>query len=196
MYFRTLRYKFRPSLINFFYFCGWWLLFSTEISSGLKKKKKKFEFNEILIEGKCLWKKILTWNKNLDSLISRPWPKLLPITVNIYRCLYSHELFLPLLDTYCWLDSRMVNLRYLRFACIDLIVTCTIIGTKIQFFFLYLFYSILFYSYNWDFYDTKYIWLYLNEFWIKLLLFVFVEKIFSRTILEDTNFFLLYIYLP
>lgn len=162
----------------------------------LKKKKKKFEFNEILIEGKCLWKKILTWNKNLDSLISRPWPKLLPITVNIYRCLYRHELFLPLLDTYCWLDSRMVNLRYLRFACIDLIITCTIIGTKIQFFFLYLFYSILFYSYNWDFYDTKYIWLYLNEFWIKLLLFVFVEKIFSRTVLEDTNFFLLYIYLP
>lgn len=63
---------------------GWWS--SVIIFDGnfkwLKKKKKEFEFNEILIEGKCLWRKYWQyWNKNLDSLISRPWPELLPITV-------------------------------------------------------------------------------------------------------------------
>lgn len=93
--------------------------------------------------------------KNLDSLISRPWPELLPITV-VSRYLYSHELFLSLLDIYSL--ARFKNGQRLWFACIDLIASC--IKTNVRFFFYIFYYFISFHSYYyWDFYDqddTKY----------------------------------------
>lgn len=74
--------------------------------------------------------------KNLDSLISRPWPELLPITV-VSRYLYSHELFLPLLDIYSL--ARFKNGQRLWFACIDLICV-----SKQTYNFFFIFFIILF----------------------------------------------------
>lgn len=104
------------------------------------------------------------WNKNLDSHISRPWPELLPITV-VSRYLYSHELFLPLLDIYCWLDSRMVNVYDLNASIwFNLIVTVSLSGQKCNFlkYFLLYFISLVLLGFLWSrWYE---IWLYLNEF--------------------------------
>lgn len=177
--FERFGFKFRSSLINFFYFCSvgdHLLLFSTEISSGLKKKKKEFEFNEILIEGKCLWRKYWQyWNKNLDSLISRPWPELLPITVvsiDIYivTSYFYHFLIYTVGLIQEW--STLFTICMHRFNCY------LYHYRDIQFFLLYfLFYSILFYSYNWDDEDdTKYWfdWIWMNSRRYEFLLYIYL----------------------